>query len=118
MQRQLEEHQKKEEQAKKQLSNVTKKIESANSPLKGVIERLKPADTNVKQDISIVSKIASSSNVIVGKTVYRTDAPIYSAYNKKEKKLIGKIYAAISNAIADETMREALIGSIEKEITK
>lgn len=118
LQRQLEEHQKKEEQAKKQLSNVTKKIESANSPLKGVIERLKPTDTHIKKNVSIVSKTASSSNVMVGKTVYRTDAPIYSAYNKKEKKLIGKIYAAISNAIADETMREALIGSIEKEITK
>ena len=118
MQRQLEEHQKKEEQAKKQLSNVTKKIESANSPLIGVIERLKPTDTHIKKNVSIVSKTASSSNVMVGKTVYRTDAPIYSAYNKKEKKLIGKIYAAISNAIADGTMREALIGSIEKEITK
>lgn len=118
LQRQLEEHQKKEEQAKKQLSNVTKKIESANSPLKGVIERLKPTDTHIKKDVGIVSKTASSSNVMVRKTVYRTDAPIYSAYNKKEKKLIGKIYAAISNAIADETMREALIGSIEKEITK
>lgn len=97
---------------------LQKKIESANSPLKGVIERLKPTDTHIKIDVSIVPKTALSSNVMVGKTVYRTDAPIYSAYNKKEKKLIGKIYAAISNAIADVTMREALIGSIEKEITK
>ena len=116
--RQLEEHQKKEEQAKKQLCNVTKKIENVNSPLKGVIERLKPSDATLKKEENAVSKVTPCSNGTVAKTVYRTDAPIYSTYNKKEKKLIGKIYAAISNAIADETMRDALIGSIEKEITK
>ena len=36
----------------------------------------------------------------------------------QEKKLIGKIYASISNAIADERQREALISKIEEDITR
>lgn len=118
LQRQFEEHQKKVEQAEKQLGNVTKKIETSDSPLKSVIEKLKPEskqnDTtgiqgqdNVKSDVEPPKKVK-----------YRTDKPIYSNYNKKEKKLIGRIYAAIGNAIADERLREALISNIEEEITK
>lgn len=118
LQRQFEEQQKKVEQAEKQLGNVTKKIESSDSPLKSVIEKLKPEskqnDTtgiqgqdNVKSDVEPPKKVK-----------YRTDKPIYSNYNKKEKKLIGRIYAAIGNAIADERLREALISNIEEEITK
>ena len=62
----------------------------------------------------------------VGRTLY-TDTMLHKAtpkdflswsYNKKEKKLIGRIYAAIGNAIADERLREALISNIEEEITK
>ena len=118
LQRQFEEQQKKVEQAEKQLGNVTKKIETSDSPLKSVIEKLKPEskqnDTtgiqgqdNVKLDVEPPKKVK-----------YRTDNPIYSNYNKKEKKLIGRIYAAIGNAIADERLREALISNIEEEITK
>ena len=43
---------------------------------------------------------------------------LYSKYSKNEKKLIGKIYTAIGNAIADERLREALISNIEDQITK
>lgn len=118
LQRQFEEQQKKVEQAEKQLGNVTKKIETSDSPLKSVLEKLKPEskqnDTtgiqgqdNVKSDVEPPKKVK-----------YRTDKPIYSNYNKKEKKLIGRIYAAIGNAIADERLREALISNIEEEITK
>ena len=118
LQRQFEEQRKKVEQAEKQLGNVTKKIETSDSPLKSVIEKLKPEskqnDTtgiqgqdNVKSDVEPPKKVK-----------YRTDKPIYSNYNKKEKKLIGRIYAAIGNAIADERLREALISNIEEEITK
>lgn len=118
LQRQFEEQQKKVEQAEKQLGNVTKKIETSDSPLKSVIEKLKPEskqnDTtgiqgqdNVKSDVEPPKKVK-----------YRTDKPIYSNYNKKEKKLISRIYAAIGNAIADERLREALISNIEEEITK
>ena len=52
------------------------------------------------------------------KTKFRTDAPIYSRYTKQEKKLIGKIYASIGNAVADERQREALISKIEEDITR
>lgn len=118
LQRQFEEQQKKVEQAEKQLGNVTEKIKTYDSPLKSVIEKLKPEskqnDTtgiqgqdNVKSDVEPPKKVK-----------YRTDKPIYSNYNKKEKKLIGRIYAAIGNAIADERLREALISNIEEEITK
>lgn len=116
--RKLEDHLKKEEQAKKQLTNVTRKIEDSESPLKGVIERLKPVESSVAPKENKSSSETTDVRKTEVKTHYRTDAPIYSAYNKKEKKLIGKIYAAINNAIADEQLREALIGSIEKEITK
>jgi molecular chaperone HtpG len=118
LQRQLEEQQKKVEQAEKQLGNVTKKIETSDSPLKSVIEKLKPepkqTNTTGKQGLE-----NTKSDVEPPKKVkYRTDKPIYSNYNKKEKKLIGRIYAAIGNAIADERLREALISNIEEEITK
>ena len=118
LQRQFEEQQKKVEQAEKQLGNVTKKIETSDSPLKSVIEKLKPepkqTSTTGKQGLE-----NTKSDVEPPKKVkYRTDKPIYSNYNKKEKKLIGRIYAAIGNAIADERLREALISNIEEEITK
>lgn len=118
LQRQFEEQQKKVEQAEKQLGNVTKKIETSDSPLKSVIEKLKPEP---KQNGTAEKQAndGTKSNVEPPKKVkYHTDKPIYSNYNKKEKKLIGRIYAAIGNAIADERLREALISNIEEEITK
>ena len=118
LQRQFEEQQKKVEQAERQLGNVTKKIETSDSPLKSVIERLKPEP---KQNGTVEKQGHDGTKPDVEpskKVKYRTDKPIYSNYNKKEKKLIGRIYAAIGNAIADERLREALISNIEEEITK
>ena len=118
LQRQFEEQQKKVEQAEKQLGNVTKKIETSDSPLKSVIEKLKPEP---KQNGTVEKQGHNGTKLDVEppkKVKYRTDKPIYSNYNKKEKKLIGRIYAAIGNAIADERLREALISNIEEEITK
>lgn len=51
------------------------------------------------------------------KVRYRTDKPIYSRYSKM-RKINWKIYTAISNAIADERLREALISNIEDQITR
>ena len=118
LQRQFEEQQKKVEQAEKQLGTVTKKIETSDSPLKSVIERLKPESkqndtTGIQGQDNVKSEVEPPKKV-----KYRTDKPIYYNYNKKEKKLIGRIYAAIGNAIADERLREALISNIEEEITK
>lgn len=118
LQRQLEEQQKKVEQAEKQLGNVTKKIETSDSPLKSVIEKLKPEPKHNDSAGEQGQDLKKSDVEPAKKIKYRTDKPIYSNYDKKEKKLIGRIYAAIGNAIADERLREALISNIEEEITK
>lgn len=118
LQRQYEEQQKKVEQAEKQLGNVTKKIETSDSPLKSVIEKLKPEPKHNNVTGKQAQEEAKPNAEPLKKVKYRTEKPIYSNYNKKEKKLIGRIYAAIGNAIADERLREALISNIEEEITK
>jgi len=116
LQRQLEEHQKKEVQAHKQLANIKKKLENNNSPLCDILDKLKPEETTP----TIVSEpvVTLRNNQGQVKTKYRTDKPIYSHYSKQEKKLIGKIYTAIINAIPDERQREALINKIEEDITR
>lgn len=114
--RQLEEQQAKEKQAGKQLQNVQEKIEKSNSPLKNIIDKLKPQSESTESENDVVSEIKKEQSI--SKTKYRTDKPIYSRFNKQEKKLIGRIYTAIGNAIADEKLREALINNIEEQITK
>lgn len=117
MHHRLEEQEKKEEQAQKQLAKVKDKISSKDSPLKSVLNKFEtsiPTKEQPKED----SEQVTSDKVKEAKTRYRTDKPIYSRYSKSEKKLIGKIYTAISNAIADERLREALISNIEEQITK
>jgi hypothetical protein len=116
LQRRLEEQEKKEEQAQKQLDNVKAKISSKDSPLKSVLEHFETPSTP-KKEAKDSEKNAIETNK-ESKTRYRTDKPIYSRYSKNEKKLIGKIYTAIGNAIADERLREALISNIEDQITK
>ena len=114
--RQYKEHQKKEEQARKQLENVQRKLESSDSPLRSILDKLKPEETvpNIVSEPPISIRNEQGN----GKIKYRTDKPIYSQYSKQEKKLIGRIYAAITNAIPDERQREALIDKIEEDITK
>ena len=113
--RQLEDYQEKEKQADKQLKNVQQKIENTNSPLKNIINRLKPQVGLPKSDHEYEEPETIKLDT---KTKYRTDKPIYSRFSKQERKLIGRIYTAISNAIADEKLREALISNIEEQITK
>lgn len=116
--RQLEEHQKKEQQAGKQLENVQHKIESTESPLKNVIDKLKPQAESSAIPQKTGANSSTSQEKSETKTKFRTDKPIYSRFSKQEKKLIGRIYTAIGNAIADEKLREALISNIEEQITK
>ena len=52
-------------------------------------------------------------NLVLGESSANT-----SSYSKKEKKLIGRIYEAIGLALADEALREALLNTIEKQITQ
>ena len=114
----LKNHQKKEQQAGKQLENVRQKIVSTESPLKNVIDKLKPQPENTTTPQKTDIKISTLLEKPETKTKFRTDKPIYSRFSKQEKRLIGRIYTAISNAIADEKLREALISNIEEQITK
>lgn len=119
LRRRLEEQKIKEEQAQKQLNNVKAKISSKDSPLKSVLDHFETPEPTLKKELSSPQNEKSDIEAAKEtKTRYRTDRPIYSKYSKNEKKLIGKIYTAIGNAIADERLREALISNIEDQITK
>lgn len=118
---QLENQKKKEAQAERQLANVEKKIKDSDSPLASVIDRLKPASNVTPPAIAPTATISSDGSFESSskqKIKFRTDKPEYSAFSKKEKKLIGRIYAAIGVALADEALREALLNTIEKQITQ
>ena len=115
--RRLEEQEKKEEQAQRQLESVKNKISSKDSPLKTVLDQFETPNS-IKEKEQIKKNFEKEISNKENKIKYRTDKPIYSRYSKNEKKLIGKIYTAISNAIADERLREALISNIEDQITK
>lgn len=88
----------------------------ANSPLLDIIDKFTPKQAG---DTEISSPKPSPRVPAQNKKIpFRTDKPIYSCYSKHEKKLIGRIYASITNAIADERQREALISKIEEDITQ
>lgn len=115
IERQYDEIQKKAAQAELALANVKRKISETNSPLKDILDKLGPEQSASRQPENPSGKALSPHPQ---KTKFRTDAPIYSRYTKQEKKLIGKIYASIGNAVADERQREALISKIEEDITR
>ena len=114
IERQYDDIKKKAAQAQQALANAQKKIKDTNSPLIGILDKLGPEQPATPQLENLYRKNQPQQQ----KTKFRTDAPIYSRYSKQEKKLIGKIYASISNAIADERQREALISKIEEDITR
>lgn len=115
IERQYDEIQKKAAQAELALANVKRKISETNSPLKDILDKLGPEQSASRQPENPSGKALPPHPQ---KTKFRTDAPIYSRYTKQEKKLIGKIYASIGNAVADEQQREALISKIEEDITR
>ena len=102
----IEEQEKKEEQAQKLLANVKAKISLKDSPLKAVLEHFETSELiKEKKQLETDSEKSVNETVKETKTRYRTDKPIYSRYLRNEKKLITKIYTAIGNAIADEYLR-------------
>lgn len=115
IERQYDEIQKKAAQAELALANAKRKISETNSPLKDILDKLGPEQSASRQPENPSGKTLPPHPQ---KTKFRTDAPIYSRYTKQEKKLIGKIYASIGNAVADERQREALISKIEEDITR
>ena len=96
---------------------MTKKWQNSNSPLLDVLDKLMPEKKGTTDQASQTRPVPPITNP-QGKTKFRTDKPAYSQYSKQEKKLIGKIYAVISNAISEELFREALINKIEEELTR
>lgn len=115
----LDEQKKRAKKAQKQLDNVKKKISLSGSPLKTVLDQFESSAIKTKNDeLSVVYEKEATYDGNKPRSRYRTDLPIYSRYSKNEKKLIGKIYSAIGNAIADEDLREAVISNIERQITK
>ena len=115
--KQFEEYQKKAGQARKQLESVTNKLQNSNSPLRGILDRLAP-EKKEETEQQKANRSQQPANNQQEKTKFRTDNPIYSQYSKQEKKLIGRIYTAISNAITEELFRDALINKIEEELTR
>lgn len=102
--------------------------EKANKELKAKIEKM-PDDSPIKTVIivpnaPVVNKTSSRTNETTiaapdnnGKT-FRTDQPQYSSFNKKEKRLIGRIYEAIAKWLPDVSLRDNLIDKIEEELIK
>lgn len=111
LQQQLADYRKKSEEAQKQLERRNKKIEESDSALKKILENLAP-------NIEPTTNKGKPSQPEKEKSKFRTDSPIYSQYSKAERKLIGRIYTSISNAIPDERQRESLIKVIEEDLTR
>ena len=115
---QLEEYKKKSEKAIKQLEKRRAKIEDSDSPLGKIIDKLIPTSDKLHNGLSSTKASQANEPETAPKTKYRTDSPIYSKYSKAERKLIGRIYASIANAIPDERQREAMIKVIEEDLTR
>lgn len=115
---QLEEYKKKSEKAIKQLEKRRAKIEDSDSPLGKIINKLIPASDKLHNGLSATKVSQPEEPEATPKTKFRTDSPTYSRFSKSERKLIGRIYASIANAIPDERQREALIKVIEEDLTR
>ena len=113
---QYEDYKRKSEEARKQLEKKKQKIEETDSSLKKIIDNLTPkAEQNNELFTPAPPLLETETNE---KTKFRTDSPTYSRFSKAERKLIGRIYASIANAIPDERQREALIKVIEEDLTR
>lgn len=116
LQQQLEDYKRKSDEARKQLERKRQKIEETDSSLKKIIDNLTPK-TEQKNDLFTPVSPQPEAEA-TEKTRFRTDSPTYSRFSKAERKLIGRIYASIANAIPDERQREALIKVIEEDLTR
>lgn len=116
LQQQYEDYKRKSDKARKQLEKKKQKIEETDSSLKKIIDNLTPkAEQNNDLFTPAPPQLETETNE---KTKFRTDSSTYSRFSKAERKLIGRIYASIANAIPDERQREALIKVIEEDLTR
>ena len=112
LQKKLEDHQKKDIEARKQLERIQKKMEESNSPLLPHLSQF--TTVPVVKDTTSINENSTKPSV---KTKYRTEGPKYSGYDKKAKKLISRIYESIKNYLP-EGMSEPLIQKIEEDLTR
>ena len=116
LQQQYEDYKRKSDEARKQLEKKKQKIEETDSSLKKIIDNLTP---KIEQKNDLFTSVSPQpEEETTEKTKFRTDSPTYSRFSKAERKLIGRIYASIANAIPDERQREALIKVIEEDLTR
>jgi molecular chaperone HtpG len=117
LQQQLEDYKRKSDEALKQLERKKQKIEETDSSLKKIIDNLTPKAEQKDDSFKSVPPKPEGQET-TEKTKFRTDSPTYSRFSKAERKLIGRIYASIANAIPDERQRDALIKVIEEDLTR
>ena len=112
LERQYEEYRQKSEQAKKALAAMSQKHLQPDTPLGNILSHMPPVSTTT------ASNVPEHPNAPTTRPIYRTDSPLYSKFNRAEKKIIRDIYASITSAIPDEKQCEALISKIEADITR
>lgn len=117
LQQQLEDYKRKSDEARKQLERKKQKIGETDSFLKKIIDNLTPKAEQKEDSFKSVPPKPGGQET-TEKTKFRTDSPTYSRFSKAERKLIGRIYASIANAIPDERQRDALIKVIEEDLTR
>lgn len=107
----------KAEKAKKDLKKQINKM-PADSPIKKVIEDTIKETTSNELETPTASEPQVPTVPVKTIPKYRTDQPIYSKFNKREKNIIRKIYMAIEQSMPNSDLRNDLIDKIEEIITK
>lgn len=90
----------------------------ADSPIKKVIEDTIKETTSNELETPTASEPQVPTVPVKTIPKYRTDQPIYSKFNKREKNIIRKIYMAIEQSMPNSDLRNDLIDKIEEIITK
>lgn len=108
----------KADEAKKKLAQKLEKMKNSDSPFyKAAMEMTEKAIGNETNAPSITETPQKPVQIEPRKTKYRTDAPQYSRFDKKEKRLIGRVYEVLSNALP-AGLSETVILKLEEELTK
>lgn len=108
LQQQLQELCSQESKLTTKVKNTIKNIDISSPRMKIFSQVTKSTPTTPTPKISTTKT----------KPILRTETPLYTnKFDKKERKVIGKIYEALSIAFPDEQARK-IIDIIEKEITK
>lgn len=115
LQKEYEDKKKIADNAQSKVQDKIDKLEQDKSPLlKIATDIVKNAQTfNNKTD----TEKTNSNEANKTKTKYITDDKVYSRFDKKERRLIGRIYEIIGNVLT-QAERDVLIKKIQEELTK